>query len=72
MDRLEKIKMQAEVLASMSQKTLEEEVAEVKELLRKVDRDGLLSEEDYNLPMVDFLDKAETALLEYGIESGEF
>lgn len=64
--------MQAEVIASMSRKTLDEEVEEVKSLLRKVDKDGLLSEADYSLPMVDFLDRAEMALLQYGIESGEF
>lgn len=70
--RLEKIRMQAEVMASMSRKTLDEEVEEVKGLLRRVDTGRLLSEADYSLPMVDFLDKAEMALLQYGIESGEF
>ena len=70
--RLEKIRMQAEAMASMSRKTLDEEVEEVKILLRKIDTDGLLSESDFKLPMVDFLDKAEMALLQYGIETGEF
>lgn len=71
-DRLRQLRFKAECLRDQSQKALEEAVEEVRKLLRSVDTEGLLKEDDYSLPTREFMDKAELMLLHYGIESGEF
>lgn len=71
-DRLRQLRFKAECLRDQSRKALEEEMEEVKKLLRSADTEGLLKEDDYSLPTREFMDKAELALLHYGIEGGEF
>jgi hypothetical protein len=72
MERLSSLKNRAEMMASLAARDLDEVIGEVKDLLREIDVKGLLRPGDFELPHHEFLEKAEEAFLEYGIEMGEF